>query len=186
MSARPLRICILLAIFEGGFIQGLAQEWTGTIPPSTHCLLRAYDQTSANYEAWMSGYKASPPRLNDREPIELAITVIEDDDLKSDNQAMPCGMRRTSMFVSAKGTVSWQRITSGAVQGGGPSDLAAEDLKVMRSRIATCTSACPMITLNCPLPDADWFSRSGNRMEQSQLVSMIEPTCLKAFWRFSV
>jgi WD40 repeat protein len=126
-----------------------------SLPPSTHCSLRPYDPKSADYEGWISAYKSKkgPLKLTkedlrplagnlNREPIELAITVIEGDDLQPDDRFMFCGMR-TTMSVYERGTVSWQRVTSGAVQGGGPSWLAAEDLQVMRSLIAELRERLP-------------------------------------------
>jgi hypothetical protein len=156
VTASLVRISILLALFVGSLSHGWGQEWTGTIPPSTHCLLRPYDPKSTDYETWISDYKArnGPLKLTEddlrplsgnlnREPIELAITVIDGDNLESDNKfTIPCGMR-TSMFVFARGTVSWQRITPRAIQGGGPSKLAPEDLKVMRSLIAGLRERLP-------------------------------------------
>jgi hypothetical protein len=165
MTASLLRVCILLALFGGSLIRGWGQEWIGTIPPSSHCLLQPYNPKSTDYETWISDYKTrvakpdkqtlfgfrpSPGNLS-REPIELAITVIDGDDLESDNKFIGCGMR-TSMFVFARGTVSWQRLTPDATQAGGPSKLAAEDLKVMRSLIAGLRERLPDDYSDLPPP----------------------------------
>jgi WD40 repeat protein len=144
---RLLKICVLSIVCGAGLCHVSAQEWTGqAYPPSTQCLPRTYDPKEANYESWIGDYRNGPLRgsLTDRHRIELTITVIDGDDLKpADNdRGLSCGMT-TSFSVSSDGTVSTQRITPFAVQGAGPGQLAADDLKTSQPLIATLSAHPP-------------------------------------------
>jgi hypothetical protein len=123
LTSRLVTICILAA-------QGYAQVWTGGLPPtSTQCVPRTDDPKEASYEEWISAYRKGSLQ-------GLAITVIDGDDLKPvDKNPFSCGTT-TSTTVSDGGIVSMTRITPSAVQGGGPDQLAADALKILRPLMA--------------------------------------------------
>lgn len=149
MTSSLFRICILLELLGSSLVLCWGQEWIGALPHSTHCLAQPYDPKDTNYDSWISDYKISftlgNPDLDlNQEPIELAIWVIEGDDLESDNESVRCG-GKTSMFIFARGTVSWQSIP--AVHSGQPSprprQLPAQDLKLVRSLIESLRERLP-------------------------------------------
>lgn len=116
-------ICILAA-------QGYAQVWTGVASaPSTQCVPRTDDPKEVSYKGWISAYRKGPLQ-------GLAITVIDGDDLKPvDKYPFSCGIT-TSITVSDAGIVSMTRVTPSAVQGGGPDQLPADALKILRPLMA--------------------------------------------------
>lgn len=128
--SRLITICILAA-------QGYAQIWTGAAAaPSTQCVPRTDDPNGVSYDAWISAYRKGSLR-------GLAITVIDGDDLKPAGKfPISCGVT-TSITVSAEGIVSMTRMTPSAIQGGGPDQLPADTLKILRPLLASLRDHMP-------------------------------------------
>ncbi len=98
----------------------------------------ADNQEQETYESWMQPFRngALHGPLNEAHTIELAITIFRNDEVdpeaKGRSPLTPPRLKRgivTSFYVSTEGTVSMQRTTSMAVQGGGPGKLPEEDFK---------------------------------------------------------
>lgn len=156
MISQLLKNCILLTACGAGLVQASAQEWKGrAYPSSTQCIPRTDDPKETDYESWMSDYKNGPLRgsLNDPNEIVLSVTVVDGDDLKPADTTVPfsCGMT-TSISVSSDGTVSMLRVTPSAIQGGGPDQLPADNLKTLQPLIASLRSHPPDDHLRLPPP----------------------------------
>jgi WD40 repeat protein len=97
---------------------------------------RTDDPKAVGYQAWISAYKNSSLQ-------GLAITVIDGDDLKpADKYPFSCGIT-TSTTVSDQGTVSMTRMTPSAIQGGGPDQLPADALKILKPLLASLRDNMP-------------------------------------------
>jgi WD40 repeat protein len=149
MTSRLLKICVLSTLSGAGLAQ--TQGWTGyAYPPSTQCALRTDNPKGVTYESWISEYRNAflGGSLTDGHQIQLAVTVIDGDDLRTEDRIIPlCGQGCctiiTSISVSTVGTVSWSRVMPSALQGGGPDRLSAEDLKVLRPLMASLREHLP-------------------------------------------
>jgi hypothetical protein len=94
------------------------------------------DQNEVSYEAWISAYRKTTL-------TGLVITVIDGDELKpADKYPFSCGIT-TSITVSDGGVVAMTRITPSAVQGGGPDQLPADALKMLRPLMASLRDHMP-------------------------------------------
>jgi hypothetical protein len=131
VTSRLVTVCIVAA-------QAYAQVWTGAASsPSTQCVPRTDDSNEASYDAWISAYRKGSLQ-------GLAVTVIDGDDLKPVDNKFPisCGIT-TTITVSDQGTVSMARRTPSAIQGGGPDQLPADALKILRPLMASLRDHMP-------------------------------------------
>jgi WD40 repeat protein len=152
---RLLIVFVMLAIGGVRSIAAFSQTWIGqAVTSSAQCVPQAYDPKLANYESWISPYRSDGLKggFGDHHTIQLALTVIDGDDLKSDEKFIPfCGMT-TTISVSGEGSVSMQRITPLAVQGAGPGMLPENDRKTMRSLIGSLRTHTPDDNSHLPPP----------------------------------
>ncbi len=92
MASRLLTSCILAVVSSTGIVLSAAQVWTGqAYPPSTQCVPRTDNPKDTTYESWISEYRKGPlgGSLTGRHQIQLAITVIDGDDLKAEDKIAP-------------------------------------------------------------------------------------------------
>jgi hypothetical protein len=145
MASRNLLICVLAVASCAQLVQAAAQGEAGQSntesPPRSHG--KSDSQPSA-YESWIRGYRKGPlcGALGDNHEIQLKITVVAGDDLQLDAKtASVLGNNYrtswTSYAVSTTGTISFTRVTSSAIQGGGPETLPVEDFKKLQPLIAS-------------------------------------------------
>jgi hypothetical protein len=94
------------------------------------------------YDSWIANYRLGPlsGALGDSHRIRMALTVIDGDDHKPDAKSVSMFGRdyrimTTTFAVSEDGTVSMQRVTAMAIQGGGPGPLPPEDWKTLQPLI---------------------------------------------------
>lgn len=126
-----------------GLVRAVAQS-PGSQPAAESSQPRTTSSNSqpGGYESWIRGYETGPlgAALNDRHRIQFRITAIEGDDLKPDEKTASVlgNDYRTFCYgytVSTKGTISFFRFTSMAMQGSGPGRLPAEDFKKLKTLI---------------------------------------------------
>lgn len=154
MTSRLLKVCIFIAASWAGLVQGSAQEWTGQLStPSAQCVLRTGD-SQADYQSWIRDYRSGPlpGNLLDHHQIQLAVTVLDGDDLQpATNYPFSCGVT-TSISIGSNGTISWSRRTPDAFQGGGPSTLSAKDLRILQPLLAKLSAHPPEDDSRLPPP----------------------------------
>jgi WD40 repeat protein len=142
---RDLLICVLAVASCAQLVRAAGQGVAGqSNTESPQPAPGKSDSQPSDYDSWIRGYRKAPlcGALGDNHPIQFSITVVEGDDLKLDEKTASIlgDNYRTFRYgyaISTKGTISFFRYTSSAIQGSGPGALPVEDFKKLQPLIAS-------------------------------------------------